>query len=87
MTHWLTALKEKIFVLDYQQLIEQPEVTVKQLCEFIDIEFQTEMLDFYQNNQPVHTVSSAQVREPLTSRYHQQWQAYRAFLPDSFFND
>lgn len=87
MNHWLTALEEMIFVLDYQQLIEQPEVTVKQLCEFIGTEFQTEMLDFYQNNQPVHTVSSAQVREPLTSRYHQQWQAYRAFLPDSFFND
>lgn len=87
MNHWLTVLEEMIFVLDYQQLIEQPEVTVKQLCEFIGIEFQTEMLDFYQNNQPVHTVSSAQVREPLTSRYHQQWQAYRAFMPDSFFND
>ena len=87
MNHWLTALEEMIFVLDYPQLIEQPEVTVKQLCEFIGIEFQTEMLDFYQNNQPVHTVSSTQVREPLTSRYHQQWRAYRAFLPDSFFND
>lgn len=87
MNHWLTVLEEMVFVLDYQQLIEQPEVTVKQLCEFIGIEFQNEMLDFYQNNQPVHTVSSAQVREPLTSRYHQQWQAYRAFLPDTFFND
>ena len=43
-------LKEKVYTLHYETLIAEPEKVVGQLCEYIGINFEYQMLDFAQGS-------------------------------------
>ncbi|MFD1629177.1 sulfotransferase family protein [Pseudopedobacter beijingensis] len=42
--------KDNLFALNYETLITDPEDTVKQLCDFLEISYTNEMLQFYTSN-------------------------------------
>jgi tetratricopeptide (TPR) repeat protein len=62
---WSNSFKGSLFPINYQQLVEQPEQTLKDLCEFSGLEYEDQMLDFYTSKRPVFTASVAQVRESI----------------------
>ena len=51
--------------LSYQDLVELPEKTLKELCQYCGIEFENSMLKFYESERAVFTASVAQVRQSL----------------------
>ncbi|NMP30276.1 hypothetical protein HII17_01775 [Thalassotalea sp. M1531] len=80
MDHWLKHLKDKVLVVDYENLVSTPEVVTQSICEFLSLDYQQSMLEFYKKQEPVHTVSSTQVRKPITQKHLNDWQHYKSFL-------
>ena len=85
-THWLRVLPLEMLVLDYEELIDDPEGESRRLIEFLGLEWEPACLDFYRTERPVFTASSWQVRQPLFKRSVGRWRCYERHLepPPSF---
>ena len=80
MQHWLNVFPDKIFTLNYQDLIHNQKDTTKKLLQFLGLNWQESCLHFYENNRVIHTLSNTQVRQPLFSKSLNSWHKYKAQL-------
>lgn len=80
MAHWQQLFGSDIFTLDYDQLVKQPEATLKPLLAFLDLEYQPELLQFHCAKNAVKTASVWQVRRPLYQHASGRRHNYAAFL-------
>ena len=55
------------FIIDYEKLVTQPEVSIRKLFEYCDLPFTKDALEFYKQKSPVLTPSASQVRQPINS--------------------
>jgi hypothetical protein len=69
-----------IHEVDYAALVAQPEATLRAVLAHIGVEFDPALLDAGADAGPVATLSSAQVRGPLSDRRRRDWQRYAAHL-------
>ncbi|MCE7038955.1 sulfotransferase [Dyadobacter sp. CY312] len=62
---------ERFFALNYETLISEPERTVKELCAFLDIAYNEEMLNFHTSNSSKITAAAgemwANLEKPIMS--------------------
>lgn len=63
-----------------EQLIENPEREIRELLEFIGIDYEQSCLRFYETERPVRTPSSGQVRQPLNRKGIDSWRSYEPWL-------
>lgn len=80
MQYWLTVIPEKIFILNYQKLIDDQEATTRSLLRFIGLPWQQACLDFHLNERIVHTISNVQIRQPLLTENTKRWLPYEEQL-------
>ena len=71
---------ERIMLLQYEKLVENPEEEARKLCGFIGVSFEATILDFHLSKEPVATASSEQVRQPLNRRGIGAWKPYAQWL-------
>jgi hypothetical protein len=64
----------------YEDLVEDLEGEVRRLLAYCDLPFEAACLRFYENDRPVRTVSSEQVRRPIFREGLEQWRAYEPWL-------
>lgn len=57
---------DRLFMLKYEQLIQQPERIIRQLCEFLGIGFQNKMLDYYASDESRRTAEGGAMWTNLT---------------------
>lgn len=57
---------ENIFPISYEQLLENPDKTVKELCQFLEIEFSDKMLDFHKSKEAERSANSSSLWENLS---------------------
>lgn len=57
---------ETIFPLSYENLLENPEKIVKKLCQFLEIEFSKEMLNFHTSREAERSAKSSSLWENLS---------------------
>jgi len=57
---------ESIFPISYEKLLENPDNIVKELCQFLDIEFSPKMLDFHTSNEAKRSAKSSSLWENLS---------------------
>ena len=57
---------ERFFMLNYERLILHPEQTIRQLCEFLGIEFQDAMLHYYTSDESRRTAEGGAMWTNLT---------------------
>ena len=57
---------ETIFPLSYENLLENPEKIVKELCQFLEIEFSKEMLNFHTSREAERSAKSSSLWENLS---------------------
>ncbi len=51
--YWLNKLsKEEIFLVRYEDLVDNPEALLRQICAFLQEPFQGNMLDFFKSEEP-----------------------------------
>lgn len=81
MDHWKLVLPSyPILDLQYEQLVAEPESTVRRLLEFCELDFDPACVSFHKSSRLVHTASYQQVREPLYTRAVGRWKAYAPYL-------
>lgn len=63
---WLHRFPSRVFDLQYEGLLSEPDVVIKQLLEFCRLPFDPACLRFHETSRPVRSApSAAQVRQPL----------------------
>jgi len=80
MRHWHSIFPDKIFDLDYEDLVSDTERHSKRLLEFCGLEWDDKCLTFYENSSRVATASAVQVREPAHKKSVELWRKYERWL-------
>ncbi|MCU6453902.1 sulfotransferase [Sphingomonas sp. A2-49] len=80
MRHVDTVAPGRVHRLVYEDLLDDPEGTIRALLEACDLPFADACLDFQATVRPVWTPSAAQVRRPLYADAREAWRAVDAHL-------
>ncbi len=64
-THWRTLFSDNILEISYEDLIAAPQKVIEQCCIHIGVDFEENMLQFYNNKNFVKTASVGQVRQAI----------------------
>ncbi|MEX2643486.1 MAG: sulfotransferase [Acetobacterales bacterium] len=83
MAHWREA-GATFLDLDYEELVAEPEKTVRGLLDFVDLPWDPDCLRFHENPRAVLTASNAQVRRPLYGGAVARWRRYERQLAPFF---
>ncbi len=80
MTHWDAVLPGSVHRLQHESLLDDFEGELRRLLGFLELPFEERCLRFYENDRPVRTPSSEQVRQPLFRDSVEQWHNYAPWL-------
>lgn len=80
MDHWRRTCPEAFVEVFYEALVSAPERELKRILEYLQLDFDPAMLEFYRTERPVRTASMVQVREPLSTRGLDRHEAYAEHL-------
>lgn len=78
LEHWQACFGENIFVLSYDDMVRTPEPVLRELLEFLGLEWNERCLQFQDSENQVKTASVWQVREELHTGSSGRWQNYEA---------
>ena len=54
-----------IYDLNYEKLINNPKLEIKELIKFCELDWQENCLQFYKNKKSIKTLSVAEARKPI----------------------
>lgn len=81
-THWGSVLPRDSFLeIPYEELVENQEVWSRRILEFLDLEWNSAVLEFHKTERVVRTASLWQVRKALYKTSIGKWRNYRKWLP------
>jgi tetratricopeptide (TPR) repeat protein len=80
MAHIDAVLPGRVHRVFYESMIENTEGEVRRLLDFCGLPFEEQCLRFYENERPVRTASSEQVRRPIFRDGMDQWRHYERWL-------
>ncbi len=79
-SHWQAVMPEKICFIDYERWMDDPNTVDSRVARFLGLEPIATTFQGAQSGRYIDTLSSAQVREPLTARFTEEWQHYQREL-------
>lgn len=82
MKHWDAVLPGKVLRVNYEDVVADIETQARAIAEHCGLEWQDNMLNFYQNQRAVKTASSEQVRQPIYSSSVALWRRYEDQLEE-----
>jgi tetratricopeptide (TPR) repeat protein len=80
MAHFDAVLPGRIHRVIYERMVDDTETEVRRLLDYCGLPFEEGCLRFYENDRPVRTASSEQVRKPIYRDGVAHWQHYDAWL-------
>jgi len=80
MAHFDTVLPGRVHRVIYEDLVEDTEAQVRRLLDYCGLPFDDACLRFFENERPVRTASSEQVRQPIFKGGVDQWRHYEPWL-------
>ncbi len=80
MAHYDEVLPNRIHRVFYEQTVADTEAEVRKLLDYCGLDFEPACLRFFENERPVRTASSEQVRQPIYSEGVEQWRHYEQWL-------
>jgi len=80
MEHFDTVLPGRIHRVIYERMVEDTEGEVRRLLDYCGLPFEESCLRFFENERPVRTASSEQVRQPIYRDGVDHWQHYAPWL-------
>lgn len=81
MDHWRAVIPDGVlYDISYENVVENFEVEVRKLIDFIGLDWEDECLSFYENKSRVKTASAAQVRKPIYKTSIERWRVYEKHL-------
>ena len=85
MIYWKGLYKQEIFELDYELLINNPEQEVKNIFNYLGLEFNKSYLEIGNNKRSVTTASDIQIRNKINSKGIDSWKSY-SLITEKFTN-
>jgi tetratricopeptide (TPR) repeat protein len=80
MAHWHTVLPGRIFDIQYEDLIADPEYWSRQLIAHVGLEWDDACLAPHKLERTVKTASHWQVRQPIYKTSVKRWKHYEKYL-------
>ena len=80
MAHFDAVLPGRIHRVIHEALVEDTEAEVRRLLDYCGLPFEEGCLRFFENDRPVRTASSEQVRRPINRDGFDQWRHYEPWL-------
>jgi tetratricopeptide (TPR) repeat protein len=80
MAHFDAVLPGRVHRVVYERMVEDTEVQVRRLLDYCGLPFEPQCLRFFENDRPVRTASSEQVRKPIYRDGIDHWRHYAAWL-------
>lgn len=80
MEHWHRTFPGRILDVHYGRLVADPETTISEICTFVGLDYQPEMLDIGNSKRAVSTASAVQVRSGIIRREMPKWKPYEQYL-------
>ena len=80
MRHWTAVLPITIFENRYEELVRQPESSVRSLLAAAGLSWDPVCLSFHESHRLAQTASYAAVREPIHPRNLETWRGYESNL-------
>jgi tetratricopeptide (TPR) repeat protein len=80
MEHWDRVLPGKVLHVQNEALVEDLEAHVRRILEFCGLEFEPACLEYWKTERRIHTVSSEQVRRPVSREGIDQWRHFEPWL-------
>lgn len=80
MAHFDQARPGRVHRVVYEQLVDDTEAQVRCLLDYCGLPFEPACLRFFENERPVRTASSEQVRQPIYREGIDHWRHFEAWL-------
>ena len=74
------VLPGRVHRVIHEDLLDNPEQEIKDLLSYLELPFEANCLQFWQNERAVQTPSAEQVRRPINRDGVDQWKPYEAHL-------
>jgi tetratricopeptide (TPR) repeat protein len=80
MEHWDRVLPGKILRVQYEDVVNDLEGSVRRMLDFLRLPFEPACLEFYKTARTVRTMSTEQVRRPINREGLDQWRHFEPWL-------
>lgn len=80
MAHWREVLPGRVFDVDYDALVQEPEAQARRIADHCGFAFRDTMLDVGRSSGAVATASSHQVRQGIVTNRGGLWRDYAPHL-------
>ena len=80
MAHWERVLPGKILRVQYEDVVNDLEPSVRRILDFCGLEFEPACVEFHRSRRNVHTPSSEQVHRPIYKEGIDQWRHFERWL-------
>ncbi|TXH77242.1 MAG: sulfotransferase family protein [Lysobacteraceae bacterium] len=74
------GLPHRVHRVIHERMVDDTEAEVRRLLDYCGLPFEDACLRFYENDRPVRTASSEQVRRPINRDGIDQWRHYEPWL-------
>ena len=82
MEHWDRVLPGKVLRVQYEDNVADQENQARRMIEHCGLEWEDQVLRFYETERSVKTASSEQVRQPIYNKSVNSWKRYETELAD-----
>jgi tetratricopeptide (TPR) repeat protein len=80
MDHWDRMLPGKVLHFQYEELVRNPEVSIRHLLQHCGLPFEPACLAFHETRRSVRTASAEQVRQPIYASGVGHWRHFEREL-------
>jgi tetratricopeptide (TPR) repeat protein len=80
MEHWDEVLPNRVLCVQYEDMVRDPEATIRRLLAHAGLPFEPACLNFHETKRAVRTASAEQVRQPLYTTGLGYWRNFEREL-------
>lgn len=80
MDFWSLRFKNHIFDIQYENFVKNFEADTRKILNYLNLQWEDQLLQYQKTNRPVTTASHQQVREKIKKNTSEEWKKYKNYL-------
>jgi len=84
MNYWKKTIPNFIIDVKYEELINNPDLKIKNLIDSCDLNWNDKCLDYYENKRSIKTSSIVQARKKMYTSSINSWRNYKKYFEKTF---
>ena len=77
---WRAKYKKNILDIQYEMFVKNFETNTKKILDYLNLQWENQLLQYQKTNRPVTTASHQQVREKIKMNTSDEWKKYKNYL-------